>query len=209
MAVYTPDKYKHDERDPLSAHVYKDAPLSFLPQPLAGKRVLDLGCGNGYWSNRLRQLGAEPIGIDGSTEGITIARQKYPGIRFEQLLATDTVLSDLGVAPFDAVLSVEVIEHIYDPRGFVRSCMLALKPGGTLVLTTPYNGYLKSLALSLAGKWDFHLNPLWDGGHIKFWSRHTLTTLLTEAGFRDVTFAGYGRAPYMWMGMVLSGKRAG
>ena len=208
MAVYTPDKYQHDHRRPHSATVYGDAPLTFLPKPLAGKRVLDVGCGTGYWTNRIAEMGAaEVIGIDGSTQGIEIARSKHPGIRFEQALINDHTLADLKCEPFDTVISVEVIEHIFDPRGFVKSCFLALKPGGTLVLTTPYNGYLKNLALSIAGKWDFHLNPLWDGGHIKFWSRKTITKLLLEMGFVDVGFAGFGRVPYLWMGMVLTARR--
>lgn len=59
----------------------------------------------------------------------------------------------------------------------------------------------------MAGKWDFHANPLWDGGHIKLWSRTTLTKLLEEAGFTDVQFRGAGRLPYIWMTMVMSGDR--
>ena len=210
MAVYTPDKYVHDRRKPHSAVVYGEGPLTFLPKPLAGVRVLDVGCGNGYWTNRVRELGAgEAMGIDGSTQGIQIARETYQGIRFEQMLLTDTLLADLGCAPFDAIISVEVIEHIFDPRGFVKSCDLALRPGGTVVLSTPYHGYLKNLALSVANKWDFHHNPLWDGGHVKFWSRNTLSTLLSEMGFVDIKFSGFGRVPYMWMGMVMSGRKPG
>lgn len=208
MAVYTPDKYLHDKRKPHSASIYADTPIAYLPQPLSGKRILDVGCGNGYWSNRIRELGGgEVIGIDASTQGIEIARSQYPGVRFEQVLMNDQILTDLDSAPFDGVISVEVIEHIFDPRGFVKSCFQALKPGGTLVLTTPYNGYLKNLALSLANKWDFHLNPLWDGGHIKFWSKRTITRLLLEMGFVDITFEGCRRVPYLWMGMVLSARK--
>lgn len=209
MAVYTPDKYKHDTRNPHSFNVYGDGPISFLPAPLQGKRILDVGCGNGFWAQKLQDLGASVVGIDGSTEGIQIARELHPKIRFEQLLATDTLLADLREPAFDAILSVEVVEHVFDPRGFVKSCVGALKPGGTLVLTTPYHGYLKNLALSVAGKWDFHLNPLWDGGHIKFWSRDTLGKLMTEMGLVDIKFGGFGRVPYIWMGMVMSGRKPG
>ncbi len=208
MAVYTPDKYKHDERRPHSYTVYGENPISFLPQPLQGKRILDAGCGNGFWADLIRQRGAEVIGIDASTDGIAIARKNYPQTRFEQCMLTETVCKDLGVEPFDAVISVEVIEHVFDPRGFVKSCAAALKPGGTLVLTTPYHGYWKNLALAVTGKWDRHLDPLWDGGHIKFWSRHSLGRLLTEMGFVDLKFGGYSRLPYIWMGMVMSGRKA-
>jgi hypothetical protein len=82
-----------------------------------------------------------------------------------------------------------------------------LKPDGYLVLTTPYHGYFKNLVLSILGKWDAHLSPLWEGGHIKFWSRATLTRLLAEANFEVIDFAGVGRVPYLWKSMVLVARR--
>ena len=66
---------------------------------------------------------------------------------------------------------------------------------------------MKNLALALAGKWDTHANPLWDGGHIKLWSRRTLGWLLTSAGFENLQFRGVGRLPGLWMTMVMSGDR--
>jgi hypothetical protein len=66
---------------------------------------------------------------------------------------------------------------------------------------------LKNLALSLANKWDTHANPLWDGVHIKLWSRSTLGSLLTETGFENLQFRGAGRLPGLWMTMVMSGDK--
>ena len=66
---------------------------------------------------------------------------------------------------------------------------------------------MKNLVLSLAGMWDSHANPLWDGGHIKLWSRKTLTSLLTETGFTNFRFHGAGRMPYLWMTMVMSADK--
>ena len=70
-------------------------------------------------------------------------------------------------------------------------------------MTTPYHGYLKNLAISVIGGWDRHADPLWDGGHIKFFSRRTITRLLNEAGFRVVSFNGVGRLHYLWKSMVV------
>ncbi len=63
------------------------------------------------------------------------------------------------------------------------------------------------MALPLFNKWDRHLNPLWDGGHIKFWSRISLGQLLSEGGFTNIQFRGAGRLPYVWMSMIMSGDR--
>jgi 2-polyprenyl-6-hydroxyphenyl methylase/3-demethylubiquinone-9 3-methyltransferase len=95
----------------------------------------------------------------------------------------------------DVILSTEVIEHLYDPRGLLRNAHALLKPGGIIVLTTPYHGYLKNLLLAATGKMDRHFTVLWDHGHIKFWSRKTLSEALVEAGFADIRFVGSGRVP--------------
>jgi 2-polyprenyl-6-hydroxyphenyl methylase/3-demethylubiquinone-9 3-methyltransferase len=173
----------------------------------AGVRVLDVGCGNGHTANQFQSSGCDVTGIDLSETGIAQGRKAYPTVRFEVLPADENILRCLNCAPFDIVVSTEVVEHLYDPRSFARGCFAALKPGGTFICTTPYHGYLKNLFISLAGSWDKHANPLWDGGHIKLWSRKTLTALLTETGFERVKFRGAGRLPYLWMTMVVSAVR--
>lgn len=132
-------------------------------------------------------------------------RKNHPGINFYNLGVQDDaspVLATEGEA-FDAVVSTEVVEHLFSPHllpAFARQIMLE---GGYLVISTPYHGYLKNLALSVFNKWDKHHTPLWHGGHIKFWSRKTLTQLLEENGFRVTAFHGAGRLPWLWKSMIL------
>lgn len=168
-----------------------------------GTRVLDVGCGNGFTCGEFLRRGCSVVGIDPSQQGIELARREFPSGRFEVMQADERILEGLAEEPFDIVLSTEVIEHLYSPRAWARGCRRALKPGGRLVCTTPYHGYLKNLLLSILGKWDSHANPLWDGGHIKLWSRKTLRLLLEEAGFEKLEFRGVGRAPYLWMTMAV------
>jgi hypothetical protein len=82
-----------------------------------------------------------------------------------------------------------------------------LRPGGRFICSTPYHGYLKNLALALCNRWDQHANPLWRGGHIKFWSRKTLSQLLTDVGFVNLRFSGAGRISYLWMTMLMAADR--
>ena len=170
-------------------------------------RVLDVGCGNGYTCGKFLEHGAQVVGIDLSREGIELARREYPEGRFELVGADDDLLEKLGEEPFDLVVSTEVVEHLYAPRRWAKGCFAALKPGGLFICTTPYHGYMKNLALSLLGKWDAHANPLWDGGHIKLWSKRTLFALLTEAGFRNLEFQGAGRWPGFWMTMIVKAEK--
>jgi 2-polyprenyl-3-methyl-5-hydroxy-6-metoxy-1,4-benzoquinol methylase len=83
-------------------------------------------------------------------------------------------------------VSLEVVEHCYDPRKFARTLYNLVDNDGIAIASTPYHGYLKNLAIAVAGKWNDHLCPLWDGGHIKFFSIATLRALLADAGFRDI-----------------------
>src|SRR5262249_367372 len=147
----------------------------------SGTRLLDVGCGNGFLAGHFLSKGWKVVGIDLSPTGIEIARSSYPTARFEVLAADEHMLTNLGEQPFDILVSSEVIEPLYAPRQFVQGCFDALKPGGRFVCTTPYHGYMKNVLIALFNRFDYHFNPLWDGGHIKFWSRRTLSCLLSEA----------------------------
>jgi hypothetical protein len=63
-----------------------------------------------------------------------------------------------------------------------------------LLVTTPYHGWLKNVAIAVLNKWHSHHSCLWDGGHIKFWSRASLSELLRQEGFEVIRFSGCGRA---------------
>ena len=190
---------------PSHMHVHFMPRIFELAGPLKpGLRVLDIGCGNGATAGMFLERGCDVVGIDLSETGVQLARQAHPRGRFEVLPADDDILGHLGETPFDLVVSTEVVEHLYNPRAYVRGAYRALKPGGRFICTTPYHGYWKNLLISLAGNWDTHASPLWDGGHIKLWSRATLAALLSEPGFTNFQFRGAGRLPCLWMTMVVS-----
>lgn len=168
------------------------------------QRILDLGCGNGAVACRLLGEGFDVYGVDASESGIRVANGKYPGRFFVCDITTRALPAELAYFEFDLVISTEVIEHLYAPRSYMALVREILgKRGGEVILSTPYHGYLKNLALALANKMDGHFTVLWDGGHIKFWSRETLTALLNEFGCRVVEFKGCGRLPYLWKSMLM------
>jgi 2-polyprenyl-3-methyl-5-hydroxy-6-metoxy-1,4-benzoquinol methylase len=172
-----------------------------------GATVLDLGCGNGSFIAAFQQYGWELYGLDASQSGVSVAREAFPWVKFSIADLTSDLEHEL-IGKCDVVLSLEVVEHIFLPRVFARNCFRFLKPGGILVLSTPYHGYLKNLAVSLMGRWDDHFTALWDYGHIKFWSARTITRLLTEAGFQVTRVRGVGRpVPYLWRNLLVVAKR--
>jgi 2-polyprenyl-3-methyl-5-hydroxy-6-metoxy-1,4-benzoquinol methylase len=170
------------------------------------RRVLDLGCGNGEMAQTLLADGHDVYGLDASHSGIAIANQRAPGRFFVQDLSTGDVPDVLADKRFDVVISTEVIEHLYDPRALLRLVRRVVGAGGELVVSTPYHGYLKNVALALTGELDAHMTVLWDGGHIKFFSRKTLEAMLLQEGFEVDAFAGAGRLPFFWKSMVMKAK---
>ena len=175
-----------------------------------GLQVCDLGCGNGYLASLLGQQGHDVTGVDASESGIALARTHYQGdhVRFVRAeLDAAQPIGDPG--SYDVVVSSDVVEHLYRPAALVETAHLLLKPGGTLIIGTPYHGWLKNVAIAALGKWDGHHAPLWDGGHIKFFSVATLTRLVEQAGFRVRRFHYHGRAPYLWKNMICVAIRDG
>ena len=172
------------------------------------RRVMDLGCGNGALCASLSASSYEVVGVEYDAKGVELSKKTYPCIPFycfgvqddpQQLLRQEK--------PFDAVISTEVIEHLYSPHLLPGFAAAVLPADGYLIISTPYHGYLKNLALSLFGAWDFHHTALWHGGHIKFWSRRSLTTLLAQNGFEVVKFSGVGRLPFLWKSMILVARK--
>ncbi len=180
--------------------------MALLPSPPA--RVADLGSGNGYLAGLLSNAGYSVTGVESSADGIEVARAAYPSVRFVHASVYDDLRDRVGV-PFDVVLATEVIEHLFDPQRFLSNAYSLLRPGGIAVLSTPYHGYAKNLAMAVAGRWDAHFATHWLGGHIKFFSPRTLQRMLLEVGFVSVRFRFAGRLPLLWKSMVACAARPG
>jgi len=118
---------------------------------LHGLSVLDIGCGGGLVSEPLARLGAEVTGIDPAPESIEAAKAHAEGARLDitYRAATAEALAASG-ARFDAVLLLEVIEHVPDVPLFLKSVAPLVKPGGIMVLST-LNRTLKAYALAIIG----------------------------------------------------------
>jgi len=197
------DDYGWTEETPESTGDINPAILG-LAKGTGARAVLDAGCGNGVLADLLHCNGFEVKGFDADRGGVEIAARKYPGVSF----SVGTFADEPG-EPVDLVVSTEVVEHLYSPHELGSFCFKALKPGGTLLISTPYHGYFKNLALALLNKWDHHHTANWHGGHIKFWSRKTLTQMLEGAGFTVTRFVGVGRVPFLWKSMILVARKPG
>jgi 2-polyprenyl-3-methyl-5-hydroxy-6-metoxy-1,4-benzoquinol methylase len=100
--------------------------------PLQNPKILDLGCGTGWFTGKLAQLG-EATGIDLSETAIAIAKSQFPHVKF---MATNLFEHPLPAKHFDVIVSQEVIAHVQDQVGYVERIAATLKPHGYLVITT-------------------------------------------------------------------------
>lgn len=167
---------------------------------VAEKRVFELGCGNGSVAQAMSDHGWEVTGVDPSKEGIEQARQSRPHLNLHEGSAYDDLATQFG--RFPVLVSLEVVEHVYAPRDYAHTVYQLLEPGGVAIISTPYHGYFKNLALAATGKLDAHFTALWDYGHIKFWSMNTLRTLLEETGLEVDRFERVGRIPALAKSMI-------
>ncbi|GHC91172.1 bifunctional 2-polyprenyl-6-hydroxyphenol methylase/3-demethylubiquinol 3-O-methyltransferase UbiG [Novosphingobium pokkalii] len=105
-------------------------------RPLAGKRALDVGCGAGLLAEPLHRMGAAVTAVDAAAENIAAARAHAEGAGLT-IDYRHGELAELGLAGFDLVTSMEVIEHVADKPAFVAALAQTLGQGGLMVLSTP------------------------------------------------------------------------
>ena len=167
---------------------------------LNDRRLFEVGFGNGWIANYFGERGYQISGIEPSVSGTEIAQKAYPDLILRLGNAYDNLHSEFG--SFPVVYSVEVIEHCQYPRKYLSTLYDLLDPGGTAIITTPYHGYIKNLAIALTGKTDSHFDPLWDEGHLRFFSQKTLTRLLLDTKFKSVSYVMAGRFAPLHKSMI-------
>lgn len=193
--------YRYPDAGAAHTHNYLWAPVCRLLEVTAAKKVFDLGCGNGAFARKLQSQGHDVQGVDPSEEGVAQARKAAPDQQIEVGSAYDPLSEIYGTYP--AVVSLEVVEHVYYPRKYAKCVADLLCEGGVAIVSTPYHGYWKNVALAISGKMDSHFTALWDHGHIKFWSVATLTELFAEQGLICERVLRVGRFPILGKSMIL------
>jgi 2-polyprenyl-6-hydroxyphenyl methylase/3-demethylubiquinone-9 3-methyltransferase len=179
-------------RDAVAAHFGRDAAGKAA---LAGLRLLDLGCGAGLLAEPLARLGATVTGLDASAEAIAAAKEHAAGSGLAIDYRVGTADS-LDAEKFDAVLAMEVVEHVPDVDAFVAEAVAHLKADGLLIAAT-INRTPKSFALAIVGA-EYILRWLPRGTHD--WSRFVrpseLSRALRKTGLRvrDVSGATFDAA---------------
>ncbi|WP_245728454.1 bifunctional 2-polyprenyl-6-hydroxyphenol methylase/3-demethylubiquinol 3-O-methyltransferase UbiG [Oceanicella actignis] len=169
------------------------------PRPFEGLRILDIGCGGGLLSEPMARLGAQVVGADAAERNIPVARlhARRMGLEIDYRHTTAEALAAAGER-FDAILNMEVVEHVPDPQAYLDACATLLRPGGVMICST-INRNPKSFLFAIIGA-EHVMRWLPRGTHE--WSRFItpdeLAAHLSRAGLQLVDRKGFVFDPLRW-----------
>ena len=153
----------------------------------SSKRVLDVGCANGYLAEVLVGHGCKVSGVEYDPVAAEEARKHLETLVVGDLEQLDLV-AELGEGRFDVIVFGDVLEHLRDPLPVLRQARALLAPGGYVVISIPNIAHGAVRLTLLQGRFDYRPLGLLDSTHIRFFTRDNLKALLHEAGFAATDF---------------------
>ncbi|MCP9758093.1 bifunctional 2-polyprenyl-6-hydroxyphenol methylase/3-demethylubiquinol 3-O-methyltransferase UbiG [Aquitalea sp. S1-19] len=164
---------------------------------LAGKAVLDVGCGGGILAESMAERGASVTGIDLAKKSLKVAQlhSLESGVPVEYRCVAVEDLAAEKPGYYDAVTCMEMLEHVPDPQSIVRSCARLVKPGGTVFFST-LNRNPKAYLLAVVGA-EYVLNLLTRGTHdyARFLKPSELSRMARNAGLELLDIRGMSYNP--------------
>jgi SAM-dependent methyltransferase len=153
-----------------------------------GSRVIDVGCGAGWFAAELAHAGFAVVGVEVAAEPVRRARERFPQLDFR--LAGERELP-FDADAFDGAWLGEVLEHVADGIGLLEELVRVVAPGGLLVLSTPDHGWMLRLRLGVSrAAFERHFEPRAD--HLRFFTAGTLRSLLEAVGFEQIAIRRAG-----------------
>lgn len=147
--------------------------------------ILDVGCGRAWVAQELCPKNYEVVSMDISLENTTGALKKYPYDNHTAIVADAFSLPFIENV-FDYIIASEIIEHVADPAAFVQNLVRVLKPGGTLIVTTPYKEKIKYTLCVHCNK----LTPL--HAHLHSFDEKILTSLYVGSEIKSCDYYTFG-----------------
>jgi 2-polyprenyl-3-methyl-5-hydroxy-6-metoxy-1,4-benzoquinol methylase len=173
-----PEGYVPFDTRPHGAHMKL---LNLVPP---GSRVIDAGCSTGYLAERLVARGCKVTGLELDPVAAQLAERWCDQVVVGDL---DAMELPLPAGEFDVALCGDILEHLRDPRGLLERIRPLLRPGGTLVVSTPNIANWSIRASLLLGRFDYTYRGILDRTHTHLFTRKSLLQCMRDAGYRPVT----------------------
>ncbi|WKZ27351.1 MAG: class I SAM-dependent methyltransferase [Candidatus Paceibacterota bacterium] len=173
------------------SHTRRDRILSLLPSHPS--RILDIGCAQGRLGAHAKERGHAVFGVDISPRAVEAARNVLDGAWVCDI-EKEWPREVIG-QPFDGIIASEVIEHLFDPKPFLRQCHSALRNDGFIILTTPNFLTWTNRIRFMFGFFEYQDQGMFDFGHIRWFTYASLQRALRDVGFtiekeRHILFPG-------------------
>jgi 2-polyprenyl-6-hydroxyphenyl methylase/3-demethylubiquinone-9 3-methyltransferase len=169
--------------------------------PLAGRKVIDIGCGGGILAESMARKGADVTGIDLSEKALKVADlhslESSVQVRYQLIAAEEMAAQEAG--QYDVVTCMEMLEHVPDPASIVRAAAALVKPGGQVFFST-LNRNAKAYLYAVVGA-EYLLRMLPKGTHdyAKFITPAELSQFVRQAGLQLDGLKGLGYNPLTQM----------
>lgn len=151
--------------------------------PGTGKRVLDIGCSEGYLGEALKAFGFEAWGVEPSSTAAATARIRLDKV-FTGGLEDFFASNSPAEVQFDYLVFGDVLEHLRDPAAILDRCREYLVPGGAVLASIPNIAHLATRLMLLQGQWSYADFGLMDHTHLRFFTRQSTVELFTHTGYR-------------------------
>src|SRR6478752_7110168 len=152
---------------------------------LAGKRVVDVGCGGGILADSMARRGAQVLGIDLATRALRVAQlhaleAATPNVAYREVSVE--ALAEEQPGSYDVVTCMEMLEHVPDPASVVRACAALAKPGGMVFFSTIHRNPKAFLFAIVGAEYVLNLLPRGTHEYLKFIRPSELATFCRAAG---------------------------
>ncbi len=167
--------------------------------PLAGKQVLDVGCGGGILADSMARRGAQVLGIDLATKALRVAQLHAleagtPNVQYREVAAEALAAEQAG--QYDVVTCMEMLEHVPEPASVVRACAQLVKPGGWVFFSTIHRNPKAFLFAIVGAEYVLNLLPRGTHEYLKFIRPSELATYCRQAGLEWGTTTGLTYNPF-------------
>lgn len=174
---------------------------AIIAVPGTGESILDVGCGDGNLLYQFRSRYSRLVGLEYSEARLALASRNLSSLNFQGLLGSAENMAQLPDNCVDRIVSADVIEHVPDVYAACSEMHRILKPGGFLIINTPNIAFIKKRLILAFGKFPSTSQPnegigdapLFDGGHLHYFTYRSLRLVLERTGFQIIRRMGFGR----------------
>jgi 2-polyprenyl-3-methyl-5-hydroxy-6-metoxy-1,4-benzoquinol methylase len=178
----------------VAAHGLSPAHRLLLDAVPPGARTLDVGCATGYLAGELTARGCPVVGVEADPHAAEEAAERCERVVTGDVETAACLEALRGLAPFDALVCGDVLEHLRDPWRTLRALAALLRPGGRAAISVPNIAHWTARRELITGRFEYATHGLFDRTHLRFFTRATARDLAASAGL-DVRAERFAPAP--------------